>query len=165
MDKNVNDEATPGKPGVSGRERGKKPWINLKELKAQDRFIAQNGISPEFESDEKDAEDFDGVGTGQNLHGRSDLSEQQEGRSKNNKEELYSDQKLHDSIAVSLQRNPETDFSGVVVKVHNRDVSLSGHLSAIKEKRAVEAVVRNVPGVREVFNSIETNENKNSEIS
>ena len=159
MDKNVNNEATPREPGVSGKERGKKPWINLKELKAQDKFIAQNGLSPDFSSDE-DEEDFDGVGTGQNLHGRSDISEQQEALPETKEDETYPDQKLHDSIVVAFQRNPETDISEVVIKVQNRDVSLSGHVSAIKDKRAIEAVVRNVPGVREVLNSIEHDENK-----
>ena len=157
MDKTFNNEATPEEPGVSGKERGKKPWINLKELKDQDNFIAQNGLTPDFSVDE---EDFGGVGTGQNLHGRSDISEQKEAFIETKEDEAYPDQKLHNSIVVALQRNPETDISEVVIKVKNRDVSLSGHILGIKDKRAIEAVVRNVPGVREVFNAIEHDENK-----
>lgn len=124
MDKNIQPEATPQKPGVSGKERGKKPWINLKELNEQEDFVDKNEITP--------------VHSVQN--------------------DNYSDEKLNETITMALKRNPETDLENVSVKVSHRDVALTGHVQVIKEFRAIEAVVRNIPGVREVFNSIEVQE-------
>jgi osmotically-inducible protein OsmY len=137
MPKNINEQASKGQPGMSGKD-GNKSWANLKELNEQEDFIDQSNIAS---------------GDSDNLHGRRGLDDQVEATPSEN--DTCVDQKLHDAIAVALERNPETDLSKVSIQVSNRNIILKGPVTEAKAKRAIEAIVRNVPGVKEVLNFLE----------
>lgn len=156
MDK-IDIENFPNKkhPGVSGKQKDKSSWINLSTLKKQHEFLqerAKSGATDEAMSG------FESAGRGNNLIGRSDLKDQQESDSK--QKENNPDKKLHESIKVALQRNPETDLSNITITVTNGDAAIKGLVSDAKEKRAIEAITQNIPGVGKVFNHLEVDPNE-----
>ena len=117
---------TSKRPGVSGNSRKGKAWINQEELKIQKDFIHE--------------------GLGQNLYGRTDLTDQEVQESSSIDEE---------KILEALQRSPEVDISGVTVSLENGVVRFDGIAENIHEVRVMENVVRNLEGVSNVISHLE----------
>src|SRR4051812_38385712 len=86
-------------PGVSGKEKSGKTWINPDEYKNQKKFADKMHDNEQV---------FDNTGTGQNLHGRSDLNDQ---------EGLLGRSVLENEVIESLKRSPEVDISHIEVRL------------------------------------------------
>jgi osmotically-inducible protein OsmY len=71
----------------------------------------------------------------------------------------FIDQKLHDAITAALKIYPEHDISKVSIQVSNQNIILKGLVTGKKAKRAIEATVRIIPGVKEVLNILEVTNN------
>lgn len=85
-------------------------------------------------------------GRGQNLHGRSDLKDQERPTSSNVEQ---------DSVTEALKRGPGVDIKDITVRVEGGIVYLKGLAEDIKEVRAMESIAKNVPGVSEVISDID----------
>lgn len=53
-----------------------------------------------------------------------------------------------------LKRSPGVDISGVKVRVVGDSIELRGEVLSPKESRAVENIVKNIPGVKNVVNDL-----------
>lgn len=131
-------------PGVSGKNREGKSWINKDILKQQDEFAEEM-----FKIDDG----YAAGGRGGNLFGRTDLSDQE-----GHETESLDQQK----VIIALKRSPEVDISHVNVEVNGGQVILSGLVQNPKESRAMERIVENVPGVTEVIIKFDTREGDES---
>lgn len=152
MEKNtIKKESNISHPGVSGKNSHEGAWINPENLQKQHEFLQSRA---EDSATDAAMPGFEAAGRGGNLHGRSDLDAQQEKESK--KVEGNSDEKLHESIKIALQRSPEADVSKLSLTVSEGIVTIKGSLSGAQETRGVEAIVQNIPGVKKVINQLDT---------
>jgi len=124
-------------PGVSGKSQSGREWINEEELSQQHEFADEV-----YESEKG----FEAAGTGKNLFGRSDLSEQQEELGENLDEA---------QILETLKRSPEIDLEGIHLEFNNGSVLLEGEVDEPARIRTFENIVKNIPGVSEVINRLE----------
>jgi osmotically-inducible protein OsmY len=123
--------------GVSGKSRTGKTWVNPNELHEQKKFADEMYKSEDV---------YSNTGTGQNLFGRSELTDQ----------EKPAERSLTEAeIVESLKRSPEVDISHIKVRVEGHTVYLEGTVEEIDEIRAMENIAKNVPGVSKVESHIE----------
>lgn len=127
-------------PGVSGKERGGKRWINPDAREKQKEFADEM-----YEVDEG----YEPQGRGNNLFGRTDLTNQ-EGH-----EETSLDQQ---KVVVALKRSPEVDISDIEIKVDGGTVILEGTVDHPSRVRTVENLVWSVSGVKKIINHLEPRE-------
>lgn len=130
------DKENKDRPGVSGKDQSKKTWINVDKLHEQEKFAHKM----------HEYEDGYGQSTGNNLFGRSDLSNQQG----HEKGELKQEQVLE-----VLKRSPTVDVAHLDVSVEGGSVILRGSVDDPEESRAMENIVKNIPGVTEVINELD----------
>lgn len=104
---NENEE----KPGVSGKERNKKPWINIDKYHEQIHMI-------------------------HDVHAREE------------------------QILEELKKSPEVDVAAIDVSVDGGSVILRGEADDPNESRAMENIVKNIPGVDEVINKLKVKSGK-----
>lgn len=65
---------------------------------------------------------------------------------------VRSDEKIHDQVCEELFRNIWVDASDIEVEVKHGFVTLKGHVSERKQKKAAEACAESIPGVKDVMN-------------
>lgn len=123
-------------PGVSGKTMQGKTWFN------EDKYEEQREQVEEMDESEKGF----AQSTGQNLIGRTDLSNQGEQPSKNIQE---------DQIFEALKRSPSVDVSHIQVKSDHGTVELVGTCTDLKEERAIINIVENISGVRRVVSHLD----------
>ncbi|WP_408096971.1 BON domain-containing protein [Peredibacter sp. HCB2-198] len=131
-------------PGVSGKERSGKTWINPEEYEAQKEF------ADTMEEAEKGFQS-----TGQNLHGRSDLS---------NQGAQVGVTLTEDAVIEALRRSPQVDISNLIVSVKESVVHLEGLVEDMKELREMESIANNVPGVSKVVSHVELKKDDSQEL-
>lgn len=124
-------------PGVSGKKRNAKAWIN------PDKYEAQKNFMDNVEESEKG---YTVEGRGQNLHGRSDLGDQEKPPGQSVQE---------DQVIEALKRGPEVDIQDISVHVKGSVVYLEGLAEDTKELRAMESIAKSVPGVSEVISQVD----------
>lgn len=121
-------------PGVSGKDKNGKEWVNSEKLEDQEDFI-------------KGSKD---IGRSDNLFGRSDL-ENQKLANKDEKDSLTLSQ---EHVIEALERSPGIDVSELLVTLYGSKVTLDGYAANPNEIRAIENVVKNLPGVSDVITHI-----------
>jgi osmotically-inducible protein OsmY len=62
------------------------------------------------------------------------------------------DEELKDLVEDRLNHDPTIDVEGIDVKTQLGFVNLFGHVETRDDRKWVEVVVRQVPGVKDVFN-------------
>lgn len=112
-------------PGVSGKTIHGKSWFNSDKYHEQKDFMEDVG--------------------GENLSGRTDLSNQGINESHNVKE---------DEVFEALKRSPGVDVAQVQVEATNGVITLSGTAASPKEARAMIKIVENISGVSKVVNNL-----------
>jgi hypothetical protein len=65
-----------------------------------------------------------------------------------------SDERIHEEVCETLTDDGSVDASDIDVRVDNGEVTLSGTVHSRDEKRRAEDVIENLPGVRDVHNSL-----------
>lgn len=114
-------------PGVSGKSKDGKKWIDPQKYEEQKEFM-------------------DGVGKGGNLFGRSDLSDQDKDVSHSISEE---------QVREALKRSPEADIQNVEIRLEGSAVHLYGQVEDNRSIRAMESIALNVPGVSKVISHVQ----------
>lgn len=131
-------------PGVSGKDRSGKTWLNPEEYEAQKEF------ADTMEEAEKGFQS-----TGQNLVGRSDLE---------NQGNQVGVTLTEDAVIEALRRSPEADISDVIVSVTGSVVHLEGLVYDMKALREMESIASNVPGVSKVVSHVELKRDDSQEL-
>lgn len=131
-------------PGVSGKRRDGKTWINEEKYQGQKKF------ADTMEEAEKGFQS-----TGQNLHGRSDLT---------NQGAQVGITLTEDAVIEVLRRSPEVDIQDLIVNVSGKTVHLEGLVWDLNELREIENIVNNVPGVSKVVSHVELKNDENPEL-
>ena len=131
-------------PGVSGKERSGKTWLNSEEYEAQKEF------ADTMEEAEKGFQS-----TGQNLHGRSDLS---------NQGAQVGVTLTEDAVIEALRRSPQVDIGSLIVMVKGNVVHLEGIVEDMAELREMESIANNVPGVSKVVSHVELKRDDSQEL-
>lgn len=65
-----------------------------------------------------------------------------------------SDARIQEDICDRLTEDPYLDASDIEVRVHDREVTLAGHVATRDDKRRAERLVEDAPGVQHVQNSL-----------
>lgn len=131
-------------PGVSGKRRDGKSWVN------EEKYQGQRKFAETMEEAEKGFQS-----TGHNLHGRSDLTNQggQVGITL-----------TEDAVIEALRRSPEVDIQDLIVIVSGKVVHLEGLVWDLNELREIESIVNNIPGVSKVISHVELKNDENPEL-
>ena len=133
MEKSTSEETH--MPGVSGKSRSGKTWFN------EDKYLKQR---EQVENDDTTELGY-AQSTGQNLVGRTDLSNQGQQASGNIFEK---------EIFEALKRGPTVDVANVRVHADKGVITLEGSALNAKEVRAMHNIVENIPGVKQVINRL-----------
>lgn len=123
-----------GLPGVSGKSRNGKNWFNTDVYEEQKEHV----------EDMDESEIGFAQSTGQNLMGRSDLSNQGN----------QSGDMFEKEVFEALKRGPTVDVANVRVHADNGVITLEGSALSAKESRAIQNLVENIPGVNKVVNRL-----------
>jgi hypothetical protein len=73
-----------------------------------------------------------------------------------------SDERIREDVSDSLTDDPEVDASEITVEARDGEVTLTGTVQTREEKRAAEACVEGVSGVREVINQLRVSRGSSS---
>jgi hypothetical protein len=88
--------------------------------------------------------------------------EQGEHRGRGPKGYQRSDQRIHEEVCECLTEDAFVDASNIEINVQSGIVTLTGTVNSRREKRHAEDLVENLPGVKDVNNSLRVGEDSSS---